>query len=77
MEKLLKQMVDRLDILIKLQALTAFKSSNQSERIMGLYALGITQSDIATILGSKINIVTSVVSKAAKAQRKRAGDKKA
>jgi DNA-binding MarR family transcriptional regulator len=75
MEKLLKQMVDRMDVLIKLQALTAMKDWNQTQKVMALYEMDIAQSDIASILGIKSNTVTATVS-AQLSKRKKSQEKK-
>jgi hypothetical protein len=70
MEKLLKQLIERVDLLIKLHVLTNLKDWNQSEKIMRLHGMGIAQSDIASILGIKSNIVTATVSRVIKNQKK-------
>jgi transcriptional regulator len=70
MEKLLKQLIERVDVLIKLSVLTGLKEMNQTERIMSLHRMGIPQSDIASILGTKINNVTATVSREAKKRKK-------
>jgi DNA-directed RNA polymerase specialized sigma24 family protein len=62
MEKLLKQLIERVDVLIKLQILTGLKNQNQGEKIIALHSIGIAQADIASIMGIKINTVTATVS---------------
>jgi len=70
MEKLLKQLIERVDVLIKLHVLTGLKDWNQGEKIIALHSMGIAQVDIASILGIKINIVTATVSRETKKQKK-------
>ena len=70
MEKLLRQLIDRVDVLIKLQVLSGFKDSSQTERIMALQSMGLAQADIASILGVKTNFVTATVHRVTKGQKK-------
>ena len=70
MEKLLKQLIGRVDLLIKLQVLTGLKDWNQSEKVIGLYNMGVQQAEVASILGIKINNVTSIVSRELKKNQK-------
>lgn len=69
MEKLLKQLIERVDVLIKLHVLTGLKGSKQGEKIVALYSMGISQTDIASILGIKINTVTATVSREGKKKK--------
>lgn len=62
MEKLLKELIEKVNILIKIQVLTGFQGLNQSDKIMALYGIGVAQKDIADILGVPLNSVTGVVS---------------
>lgn len=69
MEKLLRQLIERVDVLIKLQVLSTFKESSQTDKIMGLHSVGVAQANIASILGTKINVVTATVSRVTKAKK--------
>ena len=66
MEKLLKALLARTDLLIKLQVLVGLRDMNQSQKIQALYGVSVAQKEIANILGIPINTVTGVVAKAAK-----------
>jgi transcriptional regulator len=66
MEKLLKELIAKVAVLIKIQVLVGMRDMNQSEKIFALYDVGIGQKEIAEILGAPPNSVTSVVSKRAK-----------
>jgi transcriptional regulator len=70
MEKLLKELIGRVEVLIKLQVLTAFKDASQTDRIMALHSMGLTQAEIASILGTKLNNVTATVSRVTKGRNK-------
>jgi hypothetical protein len=62
MEKLLGELINRVDLLIKLQVLVGFERRSQKEKVIALYGVGVPQKDIARILGVKGNIVSAVIS---------------
>ena len=63
MEKLLRELIEKIKTLTKIQALSVLRELNQTDSIMVLYNMGIAQKDIAEILSTKINIVTSTVTR--------------
>lgn len=69
MEKLLRDLINRTDLLIKLQVFNGMRDMNQSQRVLALYGLGVAQSDIAAILSIPLNVVTSAVAKNTKRMR--------
>jgi len=72
MEKLLKQLIQKVEVLIKVQVLTGLRHLNQSEKVMALHGVGVSQKEIADILGASLNTVTSAVAKGTKKSRKKA-----
>jgi len=58
--------VDKLNTLIKITMLTAFKEESKEEKILLLSDLGIHNQEIAEILGTSANYVGKVKSKARK-----------
>jgi hypothetical protein len=69
MEKLLKQLIDRIDMLIKLQVLTALSGMNQTEKILSFYGMNVSSKDIADVLGIPITTVSGVISKKTKKKK--------
>ena len=63
MEKLLRELIEKIKTLTMIQALSVLRELNQTDSIMVLYNMGIAQKDIAEILSTKINIVTSTVTR--------------
>ena len=70
MEKQFKQLIERVNILIKLQILTVLKDHNQTEKIIDLYALGISQSEISSLLNVPVNTITGTVSRIQRRRKK-------
>ncbi len=66
-----KQILKRLDVLVML-TLDNPETLPMSKKILRLLSLGITQSEVASIVGKKLKYVTSTVAKEKKrAQRER------
>lgn len=76
-EKLLGQIVRRLDILISLQLDTSLGSEAVpvSSKIQRLSDLGLAASEIASIIGKPSNYVTAILSQKRKIKKKK-GEKK-
>jgi hypothetical protein len=70
MEKLLRELIGKVEVLIKVQTLSSLKGMNQAESVMALYNVGIAQKEISTILGVPINSVTSIVTRRGKPKKK-------
>lgn len=56
-----KQILKRLDVLVML-TLDNPETLPMSQKILRLLSLGITQSEVASIVGKKLKYVTSIVS---------------
>jgi DNA-directed RNA polymerase specialized sigma24 family protein len=62
-------LLDRIDVLIRLQALTAVaRLENQKDKIIFLGAAGLASREIADILGTTTNTVSVALSNARKAR---------
>jgi hypothetical protein len=72
-EKLLGQILRRLDILISLQLETSLGSDAVpiSGKIQRLSALGLVASEIASIIGKPVNYVTAILSQKRKIKKKK------
>ncbi len=70
-EKILSQILRRLDILISLQLETSVEIKNVpiSNKIQKLAKLGLTSSEIASIISKPINYVTATISKMRKIKK--------
>jgi len=62
--------VDRLNILIKITMVSAFKDKTKEEMILTLSDLGIQRNEIADLVGTTIGYVDKVKHKAKKKQKK-------
>ena len=70
-EKILSQILRRLNILISLHLETSFETKNVpiSNKIQKLAKLGLTSSEIASIISKPINYVTATISKMRKIKK--------
>jgi len=66
-----KEMINKLETLIKLTAANIFQDKPMTERIVFLSDLGLQPKEIAKILGTTSNYVRYVKSHAKKQKRKR------
>lgn len=62
-ETILKNIDEKLAIIIKLLVAKAFQESTQQDKIVTLSSMGLENNFIAEILGIKSNIVRSAVSR--------------
>ena len=74
---ILKQILKRIDILISLQLEKPLseKATTTADRIMRLRSLGLSATEIATIMGKTTNYVTATFSQKKKAPRKKRASK--
>lgn len=72
-EKLVGQILRRLDILIflQLEALSGKESVPISSKVLKLSEFGLRASEIANIIGKPANYVTAIISKKRKKRDKR------
>jgi len=70
MEKLLRELIQKVDVLTKVQVATGMSGLRQIDKIASLYEAGVAQKDIASVLSIRINTVTSAVAKMGKRKRK-------
>jgi len=61
-----KQVIEKLDIIIKLLAVGTIKGKEVKEQILFLYNLGISNKNIAEILGKTQNTVNATLSQSRK-----------
>ena len=61
-----KQVIEKLDIIIKLLATGQIKGKESKEQILFLHNLGISNKDIAEILGKTQNTVNATLSQSRK-----------
>ncbi|MHC3130071.1 MAG: hypothetical protein IBV52_08375 [Candidatus Bathyarchaeota archaeon] len=69
-KKQFKELVSKIDVLIKLTAANVFKDKSLNEGIPILSELGLKPKAIATILGTTPSYVYNVISEAKKLQKK-------
>lgn len=70
MEKILTDISNKLDLIIKILILNSFKDLNKSDKIKSLFDLGIQQKDIAAYLNVPISTVTGRISEYRKSKKK-------
>ena len=64
------QIIAKLDVIIKLLAVGLVRSKESREQILFLHQLGISNKDIAEILGKTQNTVNATLSQVRKKQKK-------
>jgi predicted metallo-beta-lactamase superfamily hydrolase len=69
-DKQLDKIINELDSLVKLTAINVLKDKSPTERISTLLEFGFETKTIASLLGTKDNIVRAVKSKLAKGEKK-------
>jgi hypothetical protein len=75
-EKQLKAIIDKLDILIKIVALSSTKGLTSTEKISLLNQAGIAPKDIAEIIGTTQNVVNVRLSEMRKKRVKNVEEKR-
>ena len=60
---------DRLEIIIKLLAITVVKGKDAKDQILTLHEMGISNKEIANILGKSQNTVNVTLSQARRAKK--------
>jgi hypothetical protein len=63
--------VEKLNTLIKVTMASAFKDSSKEERILTLLDIGIPRSEVAEIVGTKVQYVDNVKHEAKKDEEKK------
>ena len=65
----------KLDIIVKLLALSVVGNGNQKEQISKLLSAGLTATQVADVLGKSVNLITAYSSqiKKSKAQKTKNG----
>lgn len=74
-EKMMDEFFTRLDILVKLTALNALAGKKPQDKIKALSEIGLKPSEIAQVLGLKINYITAALSNIRKAETKKKSKK--
>lgn len=72
-DALLRKVIRRLDIMIALQieALGGPEAARPAKKIQRLSELGVTASEIASVLGKPINYITATLSRQKKSSRRK------
>lgn len=74
-EKNINKLMERISILIKLSALNALAGKKPIDKIKTLSEVGLKPSEMADILGQKINYITATLSNIKKASAKKSSTK--